>query len=118
MRRLAELDADVVCLQEVGVAEWDVLSQRLGDIGYDVLLQQMSNDHPVANAVLLRKGHVELVRSESRSRALITVLRACPSQRHCRSACSSRSRDGGTCTRKTGPPHGRQTGRFAATLNC
>ena len=63
VRRLAELDADVVCLQEVGVAEWDVLSQRLGDIGYDVLLQQMSNDHPVANAVLLRKGHVELVRS-------------------------------------------------------
>ena len=53
VRRLAEVDADVVCLQEVGVAEWDVLSQRLGEPGLsfkELLVTHLS----VARASALR----------------------------------------------------------------
>jgi len=75
--KLAEIDADIVCLQEVGVAQWDELCGRLHTLGYDGILQEMSRGHPIANAILLRRGHVELLRAESRSRALIAVVRAC-----------------------------------------
>mmetsp|Transcript_9796 Transcript_9796/g.29148 ORF Transcript_9796/g.29148 Transcript_9796/m.29148 type:complete len:357 (-) Transcript_9796:445-1515(-) len=77
--QLAALDADVVCLQEVQRPLWDELAADFSSLGYDTILQDSSSNkakHPIANAVLLRRGHVELVRAESRSRALITVLRA------------------------------------------
>lgn len=76
LSKLAEMDADVVCLQEVEIATWMELEQQLRDLGYDGVLQQTSRGHPVANAVCVRRSALEVVRVESRSRALITVLRA------------------------------------------
>lgn len=75
--RLAEIDADVVCLQEVDVALWGELHNQLGDLGYEGVLQETSRGHPVANAVCVRQGLLAIDRTESRSRALITVLRTC-----------------------------------------
>ena len=75
VRRLQEIDADVVCLQEVEVALWDAFSEQLSRFGYDGILQD-TGSHPIANAVLLRRGLLEPVRCESRSRALIVVARA------------------------------------------
>lgn len=74
---LAEIDADVICLQEVETAMWSELLRRLRKLGYDGVLQQTRGGHPVANAVCVRRDALEVVRTESRSRALITVLRAC-----------------------------------------
>jgi endonuclease/exonuclease/phosphatase family metal-dependent hydrolase len=95
-----------VLLQEVEVALWSDLLGQLQRLGYDgllqvrclsvyfslrgptacdvrvaVRLQETSRGHPVANAVCVRRGTVEVVRAESRSRALITVLRACGDSR-------------------------------------
>ena len=75
--RLAAVDADAVCLQEVEVALWDGLHERMRALGYEGILQE-TRGHPVANAVLLRRGTLQLERVESRSRALITVVRARP----------------------------------------
>lgn len=77
VERLAEIDADVVCLQEVEVALWDGLLDQLEALGYEGVLQETKRSHPVANAVLLRQGVLRVVRTESRSRALITVLESC-----------------------------------------
>lgn len=77
VERLAEVDADVVCLQEVDVAAWDGLIDQLSALGYDGVLQRTSRGHPVANAVCVRRGLLQISRTESRSRALITVLSAC-----------------------------------------
>ena len=74
--RLAELDPDIINLQEVEVALWDGLLHELSGLGYDGVLQETTRGHPVANAVLLRKGTLALERSESRSRALISVIRS------------------------------------------
>ena len=76
VERLAAIDADMICLQEVEVALWDGLHRRLAKLGYEGVLQETSRGHPVANAVLLRRGLLKFDRSESRSRALITVVRA------------------------------------------
>ena len=81
VEQLAAIDADMICLQEVEVALWDELHQRLAKLGYEGILQQTSRGHPVANAVLLRRGLLEFDRSESRSRALITVVRAASAPR-------------------------------------
>ena len=75
IERLAELDADVICLQEVEVKLWPELLTRLSKLGYDGELQKMSSGHPIANAVLVHHGRLQVVRTESRSRVLITVLR-------------------------------------------
>jgi len=68
----------VVCLQEVERASWDRLNADFHELGYDSVLQQSTSnvENPIANVVLLRRGQLELVRAESRSRALITVLQA------------------------------------------
>ncbi|KAL1530871.1 hypothetical protein AB1Y20_001765 [Prymnesium parvum] len=78
LSQLARLDADVVCLQEVERASWDRLNADFHELGYDSVLQQSTSnvENPIANVVLLRRGQLELVRAESRSRALITVLQA------------------------------------------
>ncbi|KAL3930388.1 MAG: hypothetical protein SGPRY_001557, partial [Prymnesium sp.] len=74
--QLEKLDADVVCLQEVELGVWPELKSDFESLGYDSVLQKSkSSSNVIANVVLLRKGHVELVRAESRSRALIAVVR-------------------------------------------
>jgi len=73
---LSNMDADVVCLQEVEVALWGEFFCQLSDLGYDAVLQKTDGKHPIANAVLYRRGALRCVRSESRSRVLITVLEA------------------------------------------
>lgn len=73
---LASIDADVVCLQEVDIAEWATFSSELGALGYDAVLQDVGGKHPIANAVLYRREALRVVRSESRSRVLISVLEA------------------------------------------
>lgn len=77
VQQIADADADVVCLQECSVEHWSGLYAALQREGYDGVLQEVKAGHPYTNAVLLKRGQLELVRSESRSRALITVLRAC-----------------------------------------
>ena len=76
LQQLADADADVVCLQEVDIICWDGLHAAAARQGYDGVIQTRKDGHPFANAVLLRRSaRLEIVRSESRSRALITVLK-------------------------------------------
>lgn len=74
---LARIDADIVCLQEIQTDVWEDFMHGtkygLGD-RYEGVLQNVTNDHPVTNAVLLRKNKFRVERQESRSRALILVL--------------------------------------------
>jgi mRNA deadenylase 3'-5' endonuclease subunit Ccr4 len=74
-KRLLDLDADIVCLQEVQLDLWpDMYVNHLSST-YDAIVQNVTMDHPVANVILLRHGFAEVVAVESRSRALIAVLR-------------------------------------------
>ena len=73
VKELAHINADIICLQEVQVDLWEGLSSQLKELGYKGVLQNMEGDHPVANAILVRKG-LKIVRTESRSRALIAVI--------------------------------------------
>ena len=77
VENLATIDADIICLQEVQVDLWEELNANLGELGYEGILQD-TGSHPVANAVLLRRGVLTLDRCESRSRAFIVVARAQP----------------------------------------
>lgn len=73
--QLLEWDADVVCLQEVQVDLWPGLLGALGDV-YEGVIQNVTNGHNVASALLLkRQCPWNIERVESRSRALLTVLR-------------------------------------------
>ncbi len=73
--QLLAMDADIICLQEVQLDVWpDLLSQL--ECVYDGVIQNMTDGHNVANAVLLRKNSpLKIERVESRSRVLLTVLR-------------------------------------------
>lgn len=71
---LASIDADIVCLQEVQVDLWHDLLSKLQQRGYHGVLQKMGGQHPVANAILIRQHGLHVVRTESRSRALIAVI--------------------------------------------
>lgn len=73
VRQLALIDADIICLQEVQVELWNGLLEKLNKHGYHGVLQSMGRGHPVANAILVRRG-LSIVRTESRSRALIAVI--------------------------------------------
>ena len=73
VQTLASIDADAVCLQEVQVDLWPQLEEEFKSIGYDAVLQD-TDGHPVGCAILYRAGVLRCLRSESRSRALITVL--------------------------------------------
>lgn len=72
VEELTAIDADIICLQEVQVDLWDHLCSLLD--GYDGVFQNMTRDHPVANAILVKRGGLKIIRTESRSRALIAVL--------------------------------------------
>ena len=74
---LARIDADIVCLQEIQTDVWEdfMHGEKYGlDERYEGILQNVTNDHPVTNAVLLRKNMFRVEQQESRSRALILVL--------------------------------------------
>jgi mRNA deadenylase 3'-5' endonuclease subunit Ccr4 len=74
IEQLALIDADIICLQEIQVDLWDHFSSQLQELGYhDGVLQEMGRRHPVANAILVRQG-LSILRTESRSRALIAVI--------------------------------------------
>jgi CCR4-NOT transcription complex subunit 6 len=75
LARLKECNPDIICLQEMQLDLWeDFLAQMEGYHG--VLQKEKSHkrDLPV-NAVLVRDGCAEIVRTESRSRAFIVVLK-------------------------------------------
>jgi len=68
--------ADIVCLQEVPVNVWNSdIRQPLQDIYSIAILQNVTRQHPVACAILLRRDFPwQIIRTESRSRALFIVL--------------------------------------------
>jgi CCR4-NOT transcription complex subunit 6 len=72
--RLLDLDADIVCLQEVQVDVWESMYAQLSG-EYGAVEQVVSDDHPVMNVILYRHCMAEVVAVESRSRALIAVMR-------------------------------------------
>lgn len=73
VNKLKSLDADIYCLQEMEVERWDNFLEKLPD--YDGVLQTMKGGHPVATAILVKRAsQLEVVRTESRSRALLVVL--------------------------------------------
>jgi mRNA deadenylase 3'-5' endonuclease subunit Ccr4 len=72
VKELIDMNADIICLQEVQVDLWDHLLSQLSGT-YQGELQKMERNHPVANAILVRQG-LKITRTESRSRALIAVL--------------------------------------------
>lgn len=72
VKELMDIDADIICLQEVQVDLWDHLLSQFSET-HQGALQKMERNHPVANAILVRKG-LKISRMESRSRALIAVL--------------------------------------------
>jgi mRNA deadenylase 3'-5' endonuclease subunit Ccr4 len=72
--RLLDIDADIVCLQEVQVELWPDFLSKLENI-YDGILQDVKG-HSVATATLIRKNcNLKVDRVESRSRALLVVLK-------------------------------------------
>ena len=78
VQQLTAIDADIVCLQEVEVAQWDELYAQLHGLGYDGVLQETRNGHPVACATLFKRDQLVCVRTESRSRAMIAVAEMAP----------------------------------------
>jgi endonuclease/exonuclease/phosphatase family metal-dependent hydrolase len=74
--KLQQIDADLVCLQEIQSDHWDGFLELFEDT-YEGILQNVTKNHPVTNAILLRKNKFHVLRQESRSRALILVLSSC-----------------------------------------
>jgi mRNA deadenylase 3'-5' endonuclease subunit Ccr4 len=74
--QLMDMDADIICLQEVQVDLWPDFLSNLQHLGYDGVVQDVKGGHNVASALLIRKScPLQLERTESRSRVLLTVLR-------------------------------------------
>jgi endonuclease/exonuclease/phosphatase family metal-dependent hydrolase len=73
---LQQIDADIVCLQEIQSDHWDDFFEHFEDT-YEGILQNVTKNHPVTNAILVRKDKFHVLRRESRSRALILVLSSC-----------------------------------------
>jgi CCR4-NOT transcription complex subunit 6 len=72
--KLLEMEADIVCLQEVQNDLFPDIMLRLSQT-YHGILQNVSETHNVGTALLLHKDcPISIKRAESRSRALITVL--------------------------------------------
>jgi mRNA deadenylase 3'-5' endonuclease subunit Ccr4 len=78
LARLKAWNPDIICLQEMQLDLWDDFLAQMN--GYQGVIQKEKSskrDLPV-NAVLVRDGCAEIVRTESRSRALIVVLKPTP----------------------------------------
>lgn len=73
--KILEMDADVICLQEVQVDLWPELMDTFRSHQYTGVLQNVTRGHNVASAILIRDSSCfEFKRLESRSRVLIGVL--------------------------------------------
>jgi mRNA deadenylase 3'-5' endonuclease subunit Ccr4 len=73
--RLLEMDADIICLQEVQVDLWQDLYQTFQEHNYNGVIQNVTGGHNVASALLIKDScPLQLERLESRSRVLIAVL--------------------------------------------
>jgi len=73
--QIQNLQADVVCLQEVSVRHWPDFLQALQP-DYHGVLQNVTGGHNVASAILIHKDAPLQVESvESRSRVLMVVLK-------------------------------------------
>jgi mRNA deadenylase 3'-5' endonuclease subunit Ccr4 len=73
--QIIDLNPDILCLQEVQVDISSALFQRLES--YDAVIQNVTEGHNVAIAILVRKDYPFYVeRVESRSRVLLAVLRS------------------------------------------
>jgi mRNA deadenylase 3'-5' endonuclease subunit Ccr4 len=76
--RLKAWNPDIICLQEMQLDLWDdFLAQMEGYQGVIQKEKSSKRDLPV-NAVLVRDGCADIVRTESRSRAFIVVLKPTP----------------------------------------
>lgn len=73
IEHLAELDADILCLQEVDRELWPALLQHLEELGYEGQLKDSSNK--MSLAILARRGMLTIVKTLSRSGAMVSVLR-------------------------------------------
>ena len=74
VEHLRALDADLICLQEVQVANWEEFLSSFQD-DYEGVLQKVQRNHPVACAVLVKRSlGWNIASTESRSRVLIVVL--------------------------------------------
>jgi mRNA deadenylase 3'-5' endonuclease subunit Ccr4 len=73
LSELKNMDADIMCLQEMEIECFDDFMETL-QAEYDGILQNVTNDHPVTNAILVRKSKLRVLRQESRSRALILAI--------------------------------------------
>jgi mRNA deadenylase 3'-5' endonuclease subunit Ccr4 len=67
---------DIICLQEVSTDSFEVdfAAQPVLGQNYTFVLQTVTPGHEYANAVLVNSAKLRVLRSESRSRALIVVL--------------------------------------------
>lgn len=72
-RELSELDADIVCLQESPIDNWEELNDFMSERGYGAI--QQLKPHEVKLALFWRESRLELAWWEERSRALLAELR-------------------------------------------
>jgi mRNA deadenylase 3'-5' endonuclease subunit Ccr4 len=71
LQTILDSEADIICLQEVQIDLWEDFCMP----GYTAISQNMTDQHPVGCAVLIRSNqNWKVVATESRSRALIVVL--------------------------------------------
>jgi mRNA deadenylase 3'-5' endonuclease subunit Ccr4 len=74
VKEIQKADSEIVCLQEVQIDLWDSFAAELRLLGYNCVLQNVTRNHPIASAVLVKCDFADIVATESRSRALIVVL--------------------------------------------
>jgi mRNA deadenylase 3'-5' endonuclease subunit Ccr4 len=76
IQELEQFEGDIICLQEIQLDLWEEdLKQFVENINYIPIVQE-TKDHPIANVILIRPScGWECVAVESRSRALLTVLK-------------------------------------------
>jgi mRNA deadenylase 3'-5' endonuclease subunit Ccr4 len=66
---------EIVCLQEVQIDTWyEDLLPSFRSLNYTCILQNVTRNHPVACAALVKEDAWNVIAVESRSRALIVVL--------------------------------------------
>ena len=78
LQTIASTNADIVCLQEVQIDTWysNLLPYFQNECNheYTCLLQNVTRNHPIACATLIKSSKFHIHTIESRSRALIVVV--------------------------------------------